>query len=141
MGRRARDRRRGESDLVPRPPSSPANLLILTIVGVLGLTAVAAAVMGSGFDDVTPHGQLLGDLQRVADAQERHYARTGTFAEWLPTLGVEPHPDARITVLHADATEWEAVANHSAGLTCMRSGRVEGGVARSHPPACFVPGP
>lgn len=138
MSRRARDRRRGSGELTTRPPSSPVNLLILTIVGVLGISAAAAAMMGSGYDSVTPHGQLLGDLQRVAAAQERHHARTGRFAEWVRTLAVEGSPEIRLTILHGDHDDWEAVATHPVGLTCTQAGRFENGVVRLDPPACYT---
>ncbi|HUG42040.1 MAG TPA: hypothetical protein VMM12_16350 [Longimicrobiales bacterium] len=114
------------------------NLLILTIVGVLGISAAAAAVMGNSYDDVTPHGQLLGTLQRVADAQKRHHARTGAFAQWIQTLHVEAGPDVRITLLRGDATEWDAVVRHDGGLACMRSGRAEGVVVHTDPATCFT---
>ena len=138
---RARDRRNRSSELTTRPPSSPANLLILAILSVLGVTAAAAAVMGSGFDDVTPHGQLLGDLQRLAEAQEAHYAETGAFAGWIRTLGVEPSPDVRMTFVRGGGDAWEAVADHPAGLTCTRGARAVNGVVRTDPPACFTSGP
>ena len=137
MGRRERDRRAGSSELTTRPPSSPANLLILAITGVLGITAAAAAVMGSGYDDVTPHGQLLGDLQAVAEAQHRHFVRTGSYAEWLRTLALPTSPDVHVSMVRANAEEWEAVAHHPIGLTCSQSGRVVNGVPKADPPTCF----
>lgn len=138
---RRRDRRERPSDLTIRPRSSPANLLILAILSVLGVTAVAAAVMGSGFDDVTPHGQLLGDLQRVAQAQEIHYGETGSFAGWIRTLEVEPSPDVRVTFILGGGDAWEAVADHPAGLTCTQGGRAVNGVVKTDPPACFTTTP
>ena len=140
MGR-ARERRNRSSELTTRPPASPANLVILAILSVLGVTAAAAAVMGSGFDDVTPHGQLLGDLQRVAQAQETHYAETGAFAAWIRTLQVETNPDVRITFILGGGDAWEAVADHPAGLTCTQGGRAVGGVVKTDPPACFTTRP
>ena len=140
MGRQ-RDRRQGSSELMTRPRSSPANLLILAIVSVLGVTAAAAAVMGSGFDDVTPHGRLLGDLQRLAEAQETHYAETGAFAGWTRTLQVESSPDVRMTLILGGGDAWEAVADHPAGLTCTQGGRAEGGVVKTDPPSCFTTTP
>ena len=141
MSRRARDRRSGHDPLTPQPRSSPANLLILTVIGVLGMSAAVAAFMGSGFDDVTPHGQLLGDLNRVAEAQQEHYQETGAFAEWIRTLEVVPSSDVRVTMLRGGGHVWEAVADHPVGLTCTQSGRVEGGAVRTDPPSCFTTGP
>lgn len=138
MTRRGRDRRRVTHELRTGHRQSPANLLILTVVAVLCATAAAAAVMGGGFDDVTPHGQVLGDLQRVADAQERHYAKHGSFAEWTETLNLASHPDVRVTLLRGGPTEWEAVAYHTIGLTCAQAGRIEGRVVRTDPPTCFT---
>lgn len=138
MSGRARERRRVKHEIGTRPRQSPANLLILTVVAVLGATAAAAAVMGGGFDDVTPHGQLLGDLQRVADAQERHYAEHGEFAAWIQSLNVASHPDIRVTLIHGGSREWEALAHHSIGLSCTQAGRIERGLAWTDPPACFT---
>lgn len=142
MARRERDRRRNSSELVTRPPASPANLFVLTVAAILGATAAAGAFMGGGFEDVTPHGQLLGNLEAVADAQERHYAERGSFAEWLRSLGVEPTgADVRMTLLHGGTDRWEAVAYHTVGLTCTREGRVVDGVPRSDSPVCFTTAP
>ena len=138
MSGRARDRRRGPDGIVTRPPSSPAGTLILAIVGVLGLSAVAAAVMGSGFEDVTPHGQLLGDLARVAEAQQKHHAETGVFAGWIESVGVEPSPEVRMRMVRAGGDAWEAVATHTVGLSCVQGGRVEGGAVRTDPPTCYT---
>lgn len=140
MARRENDRRTDTSRLTTRSPSSPANLLIMAIVGVLAITAAAAAVMGSGYDDVTPHGQVLGELQTVADAQLRHYASTGTFAGWLRTLALpDASSEVRISIVRGNRTEWEAVAHHTIGLSCTQSGRVVDGVPRTDRPTCFVP--
>lgn len=141
MSAARRDRRTATHNLGTRPRQSPANILILTVVGVLGITAVAAAVMGGGFDDVTPHGQVLGDLQRVADAQAMHHAEHGEFAAWMRSLNVASHPDVRVTLLHGGKTEWEAVAYHTVGLTCAQTGKLERGAVRTEPPACFTTDP
>lgn len=142
MTGRAKDRRRNSGALVTRPPSSPANLLVLTVVGLLGMTAAAGAFMNRGFEDVTPHGQLLGELQAVAHAQERHYAENGSYAAWVRSLDVNPSsPDVRVTLLRGGQDEWEAVADHPIGLTCTQEGRVEKGVARSDRPVCFTTQP
>lgn len=138
MSRPERDRRSRPSELTTRPPSSPANLLILAITGVLGITAAAAAFMGSGYDDVTPHGQLLGELQSVADAQHRHYTRTGSYAEWLRTLALPSSDEVQLSMVRATAEEWEAVAHHAIGLTCTQSGRAVNGVPRTDPPTCYT---
>lgn len=141
MNGRSTERRRGPTDLGNSPPGSPANLLLLTVIGVLGISAAAAAVMGSGFDDVTPHGQLLGELQRVAEAQEARYARSGEYAEWLPTLGIEPHPEVRLSLVHGGGDRWEAVAYHPIGLTCIQSGAVDRGAPATEPAACYTVDP
>ena len=138
MTRQRDDRRRRTHELRTRAPSSPANLLIMAVVGVLGITAAAAAFMGSGYDDVTPHGQLLGDLQAVADAQVRHYEDRGQFAQWTRTLAVETSPDVRLAMVRAGADEWEAVAHHPIGLSCTQGGRVVDGVVTTDPPTCFT---
>jgi hypothetical protein len=142
MARPETDRRKNSSELVTRPPSSPANLLVLAAVAVLGASAAAAAFMGGGFEDVTPHGQLLGNLQVVAEAQERHYTQHGSFAVWLRSLDVEPtDPDIRMTLTQGGADRWEAVAYHPVGLTCTREGRIVDGVPLSDRPVCFMTEP
>lgn len=141
MSRRRTERRTTPHELGTRPRRSPANLLILTVVAVLGATAAAAAVMGGGFDDITPHGQLMGDLEKVADAQARHFAATGSFAAWLESLDVTSHPEVHLTLLEGGGTTWEAMAYHSIGLACTQAGRVDDGVLRTDPPACFTSEP
>lgn len=138
MSRRHGDRRRTYTETRYQPPSSPANLLLLTVIGVLGITAAAAAFMDSGYDDVTPHGRLLGDLNRVARAQEYHYQRNGTFAEWIRTLGVEPSADVRLSITRAEPDRWEAAAFHPVGLTCTQGGTIVGNVVRTDQPVCFT---
>lgn len=135
------ERRRHTHEIRPKPPPSPINAVVLMVVGALGMFAAAAAVMGSGYDDVTPHGQLLGDLTRVSEAQERHHRETGRFAEWTQSLEVTPTDGVRVTVLRGDAASWEAVANHEIGLTCLQSGSASGGTIVRDQPTCFTPEP
>lgn len=141
MSRRMGDRRRVEHPVRLQPRRSPANLLILTVVAVLGASAAAAAVMDTGFDDVTPHGQVLGELHRVAEAQERYHTRHGTFAGWTRTLGLEPSAGVRVTIIRGDHSGWEAVATHDVGLSCVQRGEAEGAVLRRDRPACFTTEP
>lgn len=142
MARPDRERRKNSSELVTSPPTSPANLLVLTVLGVLGATAAAGAFMGGSFEDVTPHGQLLSNLENVAEAQARHYAAHGSFAGWLRTLRVEPQgEDVRMTLMHGGTERWEAVAYHPIGLTCSREGRAVDGVPWSDRPVCFTTEP
>lgn len=135
------ERRREKHELRPEPRPSPINAVVLMVVGALGVFAAAAAVMGSGYDDVTPHGKVLGDLSRVAEAQEQHYRDTGRFAEWIQSLDVTPTQDVQLTVLRGDAGEWEAIARHQMGLSCVQGGRAERGVPVRIEPTCFTPDP
>jgi hypothetical protein len=137
MAEKKRDRRRIPSDLKSRPPSSPANFLILVVVGVLGATAVAAALFGTGVEETTPHGQVLTSLQRVAEAQEEHYRRTGTFGEWLHTLDVEVPGEVRVAVLRGDRLSWKVTAAHPVGLTCIQEGHARQGRPAREPPVCY----
>ena len=142
MEERRIERRRREEAPPVRARTSPVNLLILAVIGILGVLAAATAVVGTGFDDKTPHGRVLGDLQHVADAQELHHARYGEFAAWLEALGVEPKEDVRLILTRGDSTGWEAVATHAIGLTCVQGGRVEesGRVVRDRP-TCYNEAP
>jgi hypothetical protein len=97
--------------------------------------------MGGGFDDVTPHGKILGDLQRVAEAQAAHHAETGTFAAWTRSLELASNPDVRVTILRGGATQWEAVAYHPVGLSCAQVGRLVRGAVRTDPAVCFTTEP
>jgi hypothetical protein len=141
MAEREQDRRTTPSDLKVRPPSSPANFLILVVIGVLGTSAVAAALLGNGMEETTPHGQVLAALQRVAVAQEEHHARTGSFADWIQSLDVEATADVRVSVMRAGASGWEATATHPIGLTCVQEGRLQQGRLVRDPPVCYTPGP
>lgn len=141
MREREVERRRQNHELRTQPRPSPINAVVLVVVGALGVFAAAAAVMGSGYDDVTPHGQVLGDLSRVAEAQAQHYRDTGRFAEWIQSLGVPATDGVQVTVLRGDADEWEAIARHQMGLSCVQGGHVERGVPVRVEPTCFTPEP
>ena len=136
--RRIERRRRDEAPRV-QAQTGPANVLILSVIGVLGLLAVTTAMVGTGYDDKTPHGRVLGDLQRVADAQELHHQRHGEFAEWLESLDVRAVEGVRLTVTRADQRTWEAVASHGVGLTCVQTGQLD---KRARPirnrPVCYM---
>lgn len=140
MDERGRERRRIPSDLKQRPPSSPASLLILVVVGVLGATALTAAFFGNGLEETTPHGQVLTALQRVAEAQEQHYLEAGAFARWTHTLDVEPGSGVHVEIIRGDGVAWEAVATHPMGLTCEQAGKIERGRAVREQPACYTLG-
>jgi hypothetical protein len=111
------------------------------VIGVLGASAIAAALLGSGMEETTPHGQVLTALQRVAAAQEDHHARTGSFADWIQSLDVESPADVRVSVTRAGATGWEATATHPIGLTCIQEGRLHQGRLVRDQPVCYTAGP
>ncbi len=138
MTERRHDRRRAPSSLTVRPRQSPANVLILVVIGVLGATAVAAVFFGGGLEETTPHGQVLTSLQRLADAQDAHFRETGAFAEWMHTLDVETPEGIRLDLARANRTSWEGIASHPAGLTCIQEGMVQNGQAQREPPICFA---
>jgi hypothetical protein len=140
MDGRQPDRRKTPIDLRGRPRPSPANLLILVVGGVLAATAVAGALLGTGIEETTPHGQVLTSLQRVADAQDAHYAEAGVFAGWVETLELEPLGDVRIELVRADGTGWEAMAIHPVGLTCIQAGHVQGERTQRDQPICYTTG-
>jgi hypothetical protein len=140
MDERQPDRRTAPSNLRSRPRPSPANLLIFVVGGVLAATAAAAALFGTGLEETTPHGQVLTSLQQVADAQEAHYAEAGTFARWLHSLDQEPIGEVRVDLVRADATQWEAMATHPIGLTCIQSGRLNGPRPMRDQPLCYTTG-
>lgn len=134
------DRRRMASGVRNRPRASPASLLILGVTVVLAASAVAAALLGNGMEETTPHGQILSSLQVVADAQEAHYRETGSFAGWLHTLELEPVGDVQVSVIRATDSDWEAMASHSVGLSCVQAGRLEAGRAKREAPVCYRSG-
>jgi hypothetical protein len=138
MGKNKRDRRQAESGVRLRPRSSPANILVLTVIGVLGAMAAAAALFGTGLEETTPHGQVLTSLHRVAEAQERHHQETGTFARWIHTLDVETPEGVRVDLVRGDDAAWEAIAGHPVGLTCLQGGRYERGAVQRDQPICYT---
>jgi hypothetical protein len=133
-----RERRNTESQIRNRPRPSPANVLVITVIGVLGAMAVAAAVFGGGLEETTPHGQVLTSLQRVADAQEQHHRETGAFARSLSELDVTPSDGVRIDLVRGGPDAWEAIAGHPIGLTCMQGGRYDRRTALRDQPLCFT---
>jgi hypothetical protein len=137
-GNAGSDRRRTPSDLRLRPRSSPANLLVLTVVGVLAATAAAAVLFGTGFDETTPHGQVLTTLQRVAEAQEEHHRRTGEFAPSLHLLDLQVPDEVIPALMRVDGDRWEAMASHPAGLSCVQGGILKGRQLRRDPPTCYT---
>jgi hypothetical protein len=140
MDERGRERRRIPSGLKQRPPSSPVNVLILVVVGVLGATALTAAFLGNGLEETTPHGQVLTALQRVAEAQEEHYHEAGAFARWMHSLDVEPGSGVQVEIIRGDGAGWAAVATHPMGLSCEQAGKVERGRALREQPTCYTTG-
>jgi hypothetical protein len=134
------DRRRMPSGVRNRPRSSPAGLLILGVTAVLATSALAAALLGSGMEDTTPHGQILASLQDVADAQDAHFRDTGAFAGWLHTLDVDPRGDVHVSVIRGSETGWEAMASHPVGLSCVQAGYVDGGRPQREAPVCYSSG-
>lgn len=138
MRKRKKDRRRTDSDWKVRPRPSPANLLVLTVLGVLGAMAAAAGLFGTGLEETTPHGQVLTSLQRVAEAQEAHYHETGSFAPSLHSLDLETPEGVRVELVRASRESWEAVAGHPVGLSCIQGGSYENGTVQRDQPLCFT---
>lgn len=137
-GDERRDRRKKSGDFRTKPPPSPASLLVVLVSGALLVTAAATAIFGGGFDDATPHGQLLGTLQTVAQAQEAHYRQNGEFAGWRNSLDVEVPAEVELTMLRGDAAAWEALAEApDVGLSCSQSGGWSGGAPTREQPVCY----
>jgi hypothetical protein len=132
------ERRRTPSDIRNRPPASPANFLILVVVGVLAASALAAALLGTGTEDTTPHGQVLTALQRVAEAQDEHHRSTGSYALWIESLDIEVPEDVRVGLSRADESSWEATASHPVGLTCIQDGHARQGRPQRGTPVCYT---
>lgn len=138
MSKRGRDRRRNSGEFRVPPRRSAANLLVLTVVGVMAATAAATVLTGGGLEDRTPHGQLLTALRDVAERQESYREEHGRFAGWVRTLEMPSPEGVELTVLKGTETEWEAVARHPVGLTCSLLGRVEAGRLVRDEPICFT---
>ena len=141
MRRRARDRRRNDGDFRVKPKPSPVTMLILTVTGVLLATAAASVIMGPRHESSTPHGQLLGTLDRVAAAQEAHYRAEGEFARWARTLQVAAPADVEVLLMAGSGHRWEAVAHHPVGLRCSQAGRIQEGRPVRDQPICFTIAP
>jgi hypothetical protein len=138
-GRARPERRRNAGAASSRPRQSPVNLLILTVIAGLVATTAASVIMGGGVDDGTPHGRLLGVLERVGDAQEAHHEATGRFTPWTTPLDVAVPEGLEVTVVRGDALGWEALAtDRGLGLSCLQRGRWEGSGGVREPPACFT---
>lgn len=132
------DRRKTSGEFRTEPRSSAASLMVLMVSAVLVITAAATAILGGGFDSATPHGRLLGTLQRVADAQEVHHRETGRFAAWRGALEVDVPDDVELTVVRADAERWEALVEAPAvGLSCSLAGSWSAEGAQREEPACY----
>lgn len=138
MSKGRKGERRQAGDFRTKPRSSPTSLMILTVSGVLLATAAATALLGGGFSDATPHGQLLGTLDAVAESQAAHYGATGSFAAWEQTLEVETPEGVQVRIVHATRDSWEALADDPAvGLSCMQSGSWQNGRHVLEPPVCY----
>ncbi len=131
------ERRHGNGAMGRAARKSPASLLILMVVGVVAVSAAASVLFGSGYGDETPHGKVLGTLQRVAGAEEAYHATTGRFTGELSALRLEP-ADSVDLVVTGDADSWEAVARHPVGLSCVQSGRVSGRRVVREEPGCYT---
>ena len=133
-----RDRRTKSGDFRTRPRASPASLIVLLVSGVLLATAAATALLGGGFDDATPHGRLLGSLQRAAEAQETHHRATGKFAGWRQSLDVQVHEKVELRVLHGTEREWEVMVREpGAGLSCYQKGTWNADGPLREEPVCY----
>lgn len=141
MERREHDRRRNRGDFRTEPRSSPASLLVLTVTAVLLGTAAVSALLGTGFDDATPHGQLLGALSEVAEAQESHYAANGAFARWVRTLDVVVEGEVELVMTRGSETAWRAIARSTeVELSCQQGGRIRDGSPVRDEPICYREG-
>lgn len=138
MGTRRRERRRAPSELKQQPRTSPANLLILVVIGVLAASGLTAALFDNGLEETTPHGQVLTALQRVAEAQEAQFQEAGTFAGWMQTLDVVLPEEVRVDVIRGDERGWEAVATHTIGLGCAQVGKLERDRPVREVPVCYT---
>lgn len=137
-GGRRRDRRTKSGEFRTDPRSSPASVIVVLLSSLLLATAAATALLGGGFEDATPHGRLLGSLQKVAEAQETHHRRTGEFSAWSEALQVDLPDGASLTVLRGTAAEWEVrVRAPEVGLTCSQGGVWRNGQPVRKQPVCY----
>lgn len=136
------ERRKNDGRLSSGVRQSPANRLVFLVMGVIAISAAASALFGDGYGTQTPHGKVLGTLQRVAGAEEEYRGRTGHFAGRLEELGAVVAESVAVVLRGShDGAGWEAVVRHPVGLTCVQSGRVERGRAIRDPPSCFTEAP
>lgn len=141
-GNGSRNRRTKSGEFRTKPRSSPASAVIVMVSGVLLATAAATAIFGGGYDDATPHGQLLGTLHAVAEAQEAHYRENGEFAIWRHSLDLDIPSDVELTALRANGDSWEVVVEAEAvGLTCSQAGSWSGRAPVRQQPVCYRDAP
>ncbi len=134
----ASERRRGTGDFRGRPQASPASMVVFMVSGVLLVSGVAAAFLGGGFGDETPHGRLLTTLQEVAEIQERHYGSTGQFMDWQETPPADVPADVELQLVSGGGDHWRALARApEVGLVCSQAGSVIGGEVVRERPICF----
>ncbi|MFP4623546.1 MAG: hypothetical protein ACOC3J_07265 [Gemmatimonadota bacterium] len=139
-GYEGRDRRRQSGEFRVEPRSSPASLLVLAVTAALLVTAAASALLGGGgHSDATPHGQLLGALESVAEAQEAHYQETGRFAPSLAMLELDTDPELHVALARGDGTGWEALArSRTVELSCSQAGGLRNGAPVRDEPICYA---
>lgn len=137
-GNERNDRRKGSGDFRGRPPASPASMLVLMVSGVLLVTAAAAAVLGQGYGNETPHGRLLTTLEMVAEVQEGHYREQGRFMSSHETPPLEVPLDVDLRLLSGGEDDWRALARApEVGLACSQAGSVVEGTLKREPPICY----
>lgn len=103
-------------------------MVVLMVSGVLLVSALAAAFLGTGFGDETPHGRLLTTLEAVGGAQEDHYRERGRFMGSRVGLGVDVPSDVELQVESGTVNQWRAVARHrEVGLACLQAGALANG--------------
>jgi hypothetical protein len=113
-------------------------MVVLMVSGVLLVSALAAAFLGTGFGDETPHGRLLTTLEAVAGAQEGHYRERGRFIGPRERLPIEAPSDVELHIESGTVDQWRAVATApEVELTCLQAGGVANGEVVREPPICY----
>lgn len=113
-------------------------MVVLLVSGVLIISSVVGAFLGSGFGDETPHGRLLTTLEAVAQAQEGHYREQGHFMGWDETPPVEVPSDVELQVVSGSVDQWRALARApEVGLVCSQAGAVANGELEREQPVCY----